>query len=180
MGSRADFNYNEPYFSNELAVLKDGYSNPERALTKSKYDSKINWNIDPLGSNDIGDKRAEAQGFWGRLKDATICNITLALTEPIYLVVSFTGGLISALLQFDFDKVFGNDVSVAIKDFQERVLRNNQIYSGPEYEKKGFFGKMFSGIFWAQLWADLGYIEGFYILYLLGALLYEWLEKNFL
>lgn len=177
---RASHNDNAPYVGSELAVLQSGHSHPSRALFQSKYDYKVDWNYDPTCSNDICDKRARAQGAWGRLKDATICNITLAITEPIYLVVSFTGGLISALLQFDFDKVFGNDASVAIKDFQERVLRNNQIYSGPEYENKGFFGKMFSGIFWAGLWIELGYLEGFLVLYLLGALLFNWIEKNFL
>lgn len=39
---------------------------------KSKYDEDINWNTTKQYGIDIGDLRAEAQGGWGRFKDAII------------------------------------------------------------------------------------------------------------
>ena len=41
-------------------------------FTASKYDEEIDWNFDTKKSNDVGDLRAEAQGGWGRFKDAII------------------------------------------------------------------------------------------------------------
>ena len=38
----------------------------------SKYDNKINWNTSRQYGSDINDLRAEAQGHWGRFKDAII------------------------------------------------------------------------------------------------------------
>ena len=138
-------------------------TNPDRAWHQSEYDKSINWNYDPLSSNDIGDKRAEAQGVWGRLKDATMNNVTILGTSLASDVVSLTGGLISAAVQGDISKMWDNDVTNALSDYQRRKLNERQIYRGQDYENKSFMGKLGSGIFWADLWQNAGYMEGMII-----------------
>ena len=50
----------------------DSFEKRYDPFNKSKYDDKISWSFNPNGSNDVGDLRAEAQGGWGRFKNAII------------------------------------------------------------------------------------------------------------
>ena len=144
---------------------KGGISNTfVNGLTdRSKYDYDINWNDNPFKSNDIGDLRAEAQGGLGRLKDATINNITIAGTTALSSSIGFVGGVISAAIQGDASKIWDNDFTNKLNELQKGVTESNQIYRGQEYQNKSFLGKLTDGIFWADLWQNAGYMEGMLI-----------------
>ncbi len=61
--------------NNNLLTNSDYHNNIETRYNpyqKSKYDDKISWTYNSFKSNDVGDLRAEAQGGWGRFKDAII------------------------------------------------------------------------------------------------------------
>ena len=138
-------------------------SNPERAWDQSNIDDKIDWAYNPLKSNNIGDKRAEAQGALGRLKTSTINNITILGTSFASDIVSLTGGLMSAAIQGDISKMWDNDATNYLNDVQRRALNRNQIYRGQDYNNRSALGRLTSGIFWADLWQNAGYMEGMLI-----------------
>lgn len=138
-------------------------SNPERALDQSNIDEKIDWNYSTGQSNDIGDLRAEAQGHWGRLKTATMNNITILGTSLASDVVSLTGGLLSAAIQGDASKIWDNDATNYLNDVQRNALNRRQIYRGQDYENRSALGRLGTGIFWADLWQNAGYMEGMLI-----------------
>ena len=147
----------------ESAVYAPETSNPDRAWYQSKYDDKINWNYDPLGPNDLSSKRAEAQGAWGRLKDSTINNVTILGTTFASDVISLTGGLLSSIIQGDMSKMWDNNAVNALGDFQRRKLEERQIFRTQDYENQSAFRRLGSGIFWAELWQNAGYMEGMLI-----------------
>ena len=130
---------------------------------RSKYDDDISWTFSAYGSNDVGDLRAEAQGGWGRLKDAAINNITIAGTTALSSSIGLAGGVVSALVHGDASKIWDNDFNNALNDIQKGVLNNNQIYKGQTYQNKSFLGKATDPIFWAELFQNAGYMEGMLI-----------------
>ena len=147
-------NYNKAGISNTFV---------EGLTDRSKYDYDINWNDNPFKSNDVGDLRAEAQGNWGRLKDAAINNITIAGTTALSSSIGLAGGVVSALVHGDASKIWDNDFNNALNDIQKGVLNNNQIYKGQTYQNKSFLGKATDPIFWAELFQNAGYMEGMLI-----------------
>lgn len=138
-------------------------SHPDRALDQTNIDEKIDWNYNPGKSNDIGDLRAEAQGAWGRLKTSTMNNITILGTSLASDIVSLTGGLMSAAIQGDMSKMWDNDVTNYLNDVQRKALNRNPIYRGQDYNNKSALARLGSGVFWADLWQNAGYMEGMLI-----------------
>lgn len=152
--------------NNDGLTDSDYANNLERRYNpfqKSKYDEDISWTFHADESNDVGDLRAEAQGNWGRLKDAAINNITIAGTTALSSSIGLAGGVVSALVHGDASKIWDNDFNNALNDFQKGVLNNNQIYKGQTYQNKSFLGKATDPIFWAELFQNAGYMEGMLI-----------------
>lgn len=157
-----NMNNDESVFISDKS-LYDNMDKRASYFNTSKYDDEISWNTDPKYGYDINDLRAEAQGGLGRLKDATINNITIAGTTALSSSIGLVGGLISAAVQGDASKIWNNDFNNALNNFQQSVIQNNQIYRGQTYENKSFLGKLTDGIFWADLWQNAGYTEGMLI-----------------
>lgn len=152
--------------NNDGLTDSDYANNLERRYNpfqKSKYDEDISWTFHADESNDVGDLRAEAQGNWGRLKDAAINNITIAGTTALSSSIGLAGGVVSALVHGDASKIWDNDFNNALNDIQKGVLNNNQIYKGQTYQNKSFLGKATDPIFWAELFQNAGYMEGMLI-----------------
>lgn len=146
-----------------VPTLEDNIERRYDRSNSSKYDDEISWTYNSFKSNDVGDLRAEAQGNWGRLKDAAINNITIAGTTALSSSIGLAGGVVSALVHGDASKIWDNDFNNALNDFQKGVLNNNQIYKGQTYQNKSFLGKATDPIFWAELFQNAGYMEGMLI-----------------
>lgn len=130
----------------------------------SKYDENLG---DIEGAVERGltvdDLRADKQSGWNMLGSAVANNLVIAGTTAVGGVIGLVDGLVEAVATSDVSKLWDNTVNNAVVDIQNAAREAMPIYRGKEYQDKSIWGKMGTGIFWADLFENLGFTEGMLI-----------------
>ena len=129
--------------------------------TESKYDYEIPGIYGSIMSGeDINDLRRQQQTTLDRWTNALVNNITIAGTS-ILDTAGLLYGLIDGAVNWDADRIIAeNPMLQATQDIRSDVAEAMPIYRGQKYEDKSLWGKMGTQIFWAELFQNLGYVEG--------------------
>lgn len=127
----------------------------------SKYDSEIiGLQSSILSGEDINDLRRQQQTTLDRWTNALVNNITIAGTS-ILDTAGLLYGLIDGAVNWDANRIIAeNPMLQATQDIRSNVAEAMPIYRGQKYEDKSLWGKMGTQIFWAELFQNLGYVEG--------------------
>lgn len=130
----------------------------------SKYDEYLG-DI-PTSINEgltIGDLRARKQSGWDMAGNALVNNLVIAGTTAVGGVIGLVDGIFEFVGSGEIDRLWNNTVNNKLTEWQESAREAFPIYRGNEYQNKSLIGKMGSGIFWADLFQNLGYTEGMLI-----------------
>lgn len=129
--------------------------------TESKYDYEIPGIYGSIMSGeDINDLRRQQQTTLDRWTNALVNNITIAGTS-ILDTAGLLYGLIDGAVNWDANRIVAeNPMLQATQDIRSDVAEAMPIYRGQKYEGKSLWGKMGTQIFWAELFQNLGYVEG--------------------
>lgn len=111
----------------------------------------------------IDDLRARKQSGWDMAANALVNNLVIAGTTAISGTVGLADGIFEAITQNDISKLWDNDVTNWSVNTQDAAREAMPIYRGKEYEDKSIWGKMGTGVFWADLFQNLGFTEGMLI-----------------
>lgn len=129
--------------------------------TESKYDYEIPGIYGSIMSGeDINDLRRQQQTTLDRWTNALVNNITIAGTS-ILDTAGLLYGLIDGAVNQDANRIIAeNPMLQATQEIRSDVAEAMPIYRGQNYEDKSLWGKMGTQIFWAELFQNLGYVEG--------------------
>lgn len=136
----------------------------DKFTTDSKYDEYLG---DIQEAEDeglsIGDLRANAQSGWDMAANAIINNLAIAGSTAISGTVGLLDGIFEAATSGELNKLWNNDTTNAMTDFQNEMKEIAPIYRGNQYEDSSIWEKMTNGIFWADLVENFGFTEGMLI-----------------
>ena len=130
----------------------------------SKYDEYLG-DI-PTSINEgltIDDLRARKQSGWDMAGNALVNNLVIAGTTAVGGVIGLVDGIFEVVGSGEIDRLWNNAVNNKLVEWQESTREAFPIYRGNEYQDRSLIGKMGSGIFWADLFQNLGYTEGMII-----------------
>lgn len=132
--------------------------------TSSKYDEELG-DIEEFTSQGrtVDDVRAEKQSGWDMIGNALVNNLVIAGTTAVSGTIGIVDGILEALTSQDASKLWDNSVNNWAVDVQDASREAMPIYRGKEYTDSSIWDKMETGIFWADLFENLGYTEGMLI-----------------
>ena len=108
----------------------------------------------------VDDLRAQQQSGWEMAGSTLVNNLVIAGTTAVLGSIGLIGGLIQSVIDADVSKIWDNPVTNAEEEIQQYVREALPIYRGKNYQDKSILGKLGTGIFWADLFENLGYTEG--------------------
>lgn len=111
----------------------------------------------------IDDLKARKQSSWDMMANALVNNLVIAGTTAVSGTIGLVDGIFEAAAQNDVSKLWNNDVTNWSVNVQDAAREAMPIYRGKEYEDKSIWSKMGTGIFWADLFQNLGFTEGMLI-----------------
>lgn len=127
----------------------------------SKYDETLGNIQNAIDSgNTIEDLKEQQQSGWEMAGNALVNNLVIAGTSAIGGTLGIIDGIIEAAYDGEVNRLWNNSVDNWVADVQNQTREAFPIYRSQEYEDKSLFGKMGTGIFWADLVQNLGYTEG--------------------
>lgn len=136
----------------------------EHFTSDSKYDETLG---DVTGAIEEGltvdDLRARQQSGWEMAGNAIVNNLAIAGTTAVGGIIGLVEGLFESAYEGNINKIWDNSVNNKMVEWQDAVREALPVYRGVEYQNKSLLGKMGTGIFWADLFQNLGYTEGMLI-----------------
>ena len=136
----------------------------EHFTSDSKYDETLG---DVTGAIEEGltvdDLRARQQSGWEMAGNAIVNNLAIAGTTAVGGIIGLVEGLFESAYEGNINKIWDNSVNNKMVEWQDAIREALPVYRGVEYQNKSLLGKMGTGIFWADLFQNLGYTEGMLI-----------------
>lgn len=152
--------------SYEEMVLKNanwGYNVGDKIGKFSrKYDTQIG-DISSMNQEDIDSERARVQTAMDRIGNAAINNLAIAGSTAIGSSLGFVYGLFDALSNGEIDRIWNNEVTNAVDEFQKGVQEDFTIYRDKDFQNQSIWKKLGTSVFWADLIQNMGYAEGMLI-----------------
>lgn len=127
-----------------------------------KYDTQIG-DISSMNQEDIDSERARVQTAMDRIGNAAINNLAIAGSTAIGSSLGFVYGLFDALSNGEIDRVWNNEVTNAVDEFQKGVQEDFTIYRDKDFQNQSIWKKLGTSVFWADLIQNMGYSEGMLI-----------------
>ena len=94
------------------------------------------------------------------LGNATVNNAVIAGTTLLQNVLSIPVGIFNTLDDQRFSSYWNNPLSQKLADWQQKAQEALPIYKGSEYEDMSLWRQLGKGVFWAELWQNMGFTEG--------------------
>lgn len=152
--------------SYEEMVLKNanwGYNVGDKIGKFSrKYDTQIG-DISSMNQEDVDSERARVQTAMDRIGNAAINNLAIAGSTAIGSSLGFVYGLFDALSNGEIDRIWNNEVTNAVDEFQKGVQEDFTIYRNKDFQNQSIWKKLGTSVFWADLIQNMGYSEGMLI-----------------
>lgn len=111
-------------------------------------------------SESLDELISQHQTNLSRIGNALVNNVTIAGTTVVDGTAGVILGLGESLAHLDGRYIWNNEVTRAMSAARDYVSQKAFISRGREYEESSFAGKIFSGVFLADLIQNLGYTEG--------------------
>lgn len=111
----------------------------------------------------VDDLRARNQSGWDMLANAAINNAVIMGTTAASGILGLADGILEMAVTQDFSKLWDNATTNTASDIQEWAREKFPIYRGNEYQNKSTLESLGTGIFWADLFQNLGFTEGMLI-----------------
>lgn len=110
--------------------------------------------------NEVGNFRQDNQGSLEVLGNTLTNFVTIGAGVAVNNTAGLVVGMTEALFTGEVNRLWNNSVTNSVNALQNNILENNVNYRGSQYEDASIGGKMLQGVFWADLFQNLGYVAG--------------------
>ncbi len=125
----------------------------------------------------VEDLLAEKQSGWEMAGNALLNNVVIAGTSLVTGTLGVVDGILEASANGDPSRLWNNSVDNWATNVQDAAKELFPIYRGEEYNNASIWEKMGTGVFWADLVENLGYIEGMLIPGMAASKIFQGLGK---